>query len=509
VDVVIGVDIGTTSAKAVAFDLHGASRGQGHRAYPLTSPAPGREEQDPRHVVDATLACIREAAAAARAAGDAVRGLAFSAALHALVALDARGEPLTPIVTWADSRAADAARELRESARGLALHRRTGTPVHPMSPLLKLRWFADHAPEIAERAACWVGVKELVLRELVGETVVDEGVASATGLFDLDERAWDAEALAYAGIGADRLPRLVPTTEVLALTAAGAALADLPAGTPVVIGAGDGPLANLGLGAITPGTVACSIGTSGALRVVADAPRVDDRGRVFCYVLAPGRWVVGGATNNGGIVLDWLRSAVAPDLDDPAALLDLAARAEPGCGGLLFLPHLLGERAPHWRTGARGGYVGLTREHRREHLVRAAIEGVCLQLALVLQALGEAGVEVREVRATGGFSRSALWRQILASAFGRPVGFAVSPEGSALGAALLGMTALGLHDGLDRASELVDVTDTQEPDPRASDLYARLLPIFDQSSQALTGTFDALAAVEGLAPVTRIEEDQP
>lgn len=494
-DVVIGVDIGTTSAKAVVFSLDGEARGEGHHAYPLSSPAPGREEQDPRQVVDATLACIRDAVAAAASAGDAVRGLAFSSALHAVVGLAGDGTPVTPILTWADSRAADEARRLRGGARGLALHRRTGTPVHPMSPLLKIRWFHDREPDVAAQVACWVGVKELVLQALVGELVVDEGVASATGLYNLGDRDWDAEALSYAGITADELARLVPTTEVLALSAAGARAVGLPSGTPVVAGAGDGPLANLGLGAITTGTAACSIGTSGALRVASDVPRVDERGRIFCYVLAPGRWVLGGATNNGGIVLDWLRSAVAPDVDDAEKLLELAGEAEAGAGGLLFLPHLLGERAPHWRTGARGVYLGLTREHGRPQLVRAAVEGVCLQLALVLQALGEAGVDVARIRATGGFSRSALWRQILASAFGRPIGFAASPEGSALGAALLGMTALGLHDSLDRAAELVEVTDTQAPERHEAELYAQLLPVFDSSAEALAGPLEALAAI--------------
>jgi gluconokinase len=242
--------------------------------------------------------------------------------------------------------------------------------------------------------------------------------------------------------------------------------------------------------------VACSIGTSGALRVAADQPLVDPRGRVFCYVLAPGRYTVGGAVNNGGIVLEWLGQTVAPDVgNDPDALLALAADAPAGSDGLLFLPYLLGERAPHWRAGARGVYLGLTREHERRHLLRSAIEGVCLQLALVLGAMEEAGARVEDIRATGGFSRSPLWRQMLASAFGRPIGFAASREGSSLGAALLGMTALGMIDSLDRAAELVTVTDTQEPDAAEADLYARLLPVFDATSEAASAQFDALAAV--------------
>jgi gluconokinase len=320
-------------------------------------------------------------------------------------------------------------------------------------------------------------------------------------MFHLDYGVWDTEALAYAGVREDMLPELVPTTAVLKLRTESLGLA---AGTPVVVGGADGPLANLGIGAIRPGAVACSIGTSGALRVAADRPRVDPRGRVFCYVLAPDRWIIGGAVNNGGNVLEWLGDAVAPDADIEA-LLDEAARAEAGCGGLLFLPYLLGERAPHWAGDPRAVYLGLTREHRRHHLLRAALEGVCLQLAVVLTSLEEAEVDVREIRATGGFSRSPLWRRILAGAFGRPIGFASSPEGSSLGAALLGMTALGMLDNLDRAADLVRVTDVQQPDPAETETYASLLPVFDEVFEALSPTFTALTRLHLDAP-TQAEE---
>lgn len=495
-DVVIGVDIGTTSAKAVAFTVDGAAHAKGQAGYPLVSPAPGREEQDAREVLEATLTATRACVAGAREAGLSIAGLSFSSAMHSLIGLDAAGEPATPIVTWADARASALAGALRARPEGLELHMRTGTPIHPMSPLLKLRWFAEEEPETVARVAHWVGVKELVLLRLTGELVMDHSIASGSGLFNLADEAWDVGALEYARVSAERLPRPVPTTEVLRLSADGAGAVGLPAGTPVVAGAGDGPLANLGLGAIRPGTVACSIGTSGALRVAVDRPLVDSRGRVFCYVLAPGRYTVGGAVNNGGIVLEWLGQTVAPDIgEDPQALLALAEEAPAGSDGLLFLPYLLGERAPHWRAGARGVYLGLTREHERRHLLRSAIEGVCLQLTLVLHAMEEAGARVGEVRATGGFSRSALWKRMLASTFDRPIGFAASMEGSSLGAALLGMTALGLVDDLDHAADLVRVTETQEPDPAEAAMYARLLPIFDTASEAASAQFDALAEV--------------
>jgi gluconokinase len=334
--------------------------------------------------------------------------------------------------------------------------------------------------------------------------VTDHSLASGTGLMDIHTLAWDPEALRLAGISAEQLPELVPTTTVLSgLSTSVARGLALPEGTPVVVGAGDGPLANLGLGAVDPGVAACSIGTSGALRVTVERPSVDPLGGVFCYALTEHRWVVGGAINNGGIVLDWAGRALAPDLGDhpAAALLDLAGQVPPGAGGLIMLPYLLGERAPHWSALPRGAYIGLTREHRREHLVRAAVEGVCLQLALVLQSMRAAGNEVREVRATGGFARSPLWRQILADTLGLDVQFPAGHEGSSFGAALLGMQALGLVDSIDVAADLVRIEDTVRPDAAAAAVYAALKPVFADLYDALVPTYRSLRALKPRLPV--------
>jgi gluconokinase len=231
-------------------------------------------------------------------------------------------------------------------------------------------------------------------------------------------------------------------------------------------------------------------------------PAVDRARHLFCYALTPGRWVVGGAINNGGVVLEWLGAAVAPDLGPHAAeeLLALAEEVPAGSDGLVMLPYLLGERAPHWSTLARGAYVGLRHRHGRGHLVRAALEGVCLQLAVVLAAMRDAGNVVHEIRATGGFARSALWRQMLADALGMPVGFSPGPEGSAFGAALLGMEALGLVESIDRAADLVAIDAVVEPEPRAAAVYAELLPTFADLYDALGPTFRSLAEVAPYQP---------
>ncbi|MBW3609474.1 MAG: hypothetical protein KY463_14225 [Actinobacteria bacterium] len=261
------MDIGTTSAKAVAFTVDGVARASGRAGYELYNPHPGWAEQDPEAVLAATLEATAEAVRGAREARLEVQGLAFGAAMHSLIALDASTTAISRVLTWADARAAEQAARLRNDSRGLALHRRTGTPIHPMSPLVKLRWYRENEPELAARAQHWVGVKELVLQRLTGALVVDHGIASGMGMFNLRDEAWDSDALGYAGVVPEQLARLVATTEVLRLNAEGARAVGLPVGTPLVAGSSDGPLANLGLGAIRPGAVACSIAISRSLAI--------------------------------------------------------------------------------------------------------------------------------------------------------------------------------------------------------------------------------------------------
>ncbi|WP_445152491.1 gluconokinase [Baekduia sp. Peel2402] len=488
---IVGVDIGTTSAKAGAFDADGHEVGANEVAYPLLEPSPGWAVQEPDVVVDAVVAVTREAIAA----GDNdVAGIAFSTAMHSLVGLDAHDRPVTDIVTWADQRAAPQAERLR--AERPHLHGATGTPLHPMAPLSKLVWFAEEEPETFARVARWVGVKELVIHHLTGEWLTDHSTASGTGLLALGTLEYETEALEVAGVRREQLPDVAPTKHTMSLSAEGTDALKCDKNLPLVLGAGDGPLANLGVGATKPGVAACSIGTSGALRLMVEKPVIDPKGRVFCYALTEDRWVVGGAINNGGVVLQWAHDALAPELgddDDPeTTLMDIAAQAPPGSDRLVMLPYLLSERAPHWSTLPRGAYVGLTRAHRREHLIRAAIEGVCQQLALVLASLRDAGNDVTEIRATGGFARSVLWRQMLCDALSQPVGFPEGHQGSGFGAALLGMEALGAIPSFDHAAELIALDEIRQPDPDAAAVYTRMLPVFDGLYDALGPAFRQL-----------------
>lgn len=477
----LGVDLGTTATKVVAAGREGALLAIAERRYPLDTGPRGEATQDPERVLAAVREALAEVAAACAEAGHEVTGLSFSAAMHTLLALDADGRPLTPALSWADHRAARVAARWRAGGPAAELHRATGTPVHPMSPLVKLAWFAEHEPELHAAARHWVGLKDYVLYRLTGRLVTDHSCASGTGLLDIHTLAWHPPALELAGITADALPELVAPTEALALARAEG---DLAAGLPVVAGAGDGPLANLGTGAVAPGMAALSLGTSGALRGVRDAPGIDERGRVFCYALADGLWVVGGAVSNGGVVGAWAADAFGVPVAD---LLDAAGRAD--ADGLLALPYLLGERAPWWDPDPRAVLLGLRREHGRAEITRAMIEGVGQQLALVLGAVLDAGVDVGEVRTTGGAFRSPVWGRVVSAALGRELTLTGDEGGSGLGAALLGWRALGGWGSLAEAAAVVRPTGTIAPDPALADRLARRRPLVERAHDALSSLF--------------------
>src|SRR5690606_16883124 len=246
-------------------------------------------------------------------------------------------------------RAAQEAGELRAAGVAQSVHRESGTPVHPMSPLVKLLWFARNEPELWRRVRFWIDLKAHLLLDLTGRLATELSSASGSGLLSLATRSWSTTALDVCGVAADQLPEILPTTAQLRLRPEVAREVGLPEGTPIVVGAGDGPLGNLGTGAMRPGEVGLSLGTSGAARMIVRAPYVDERGALFCYALTDTHWAVGGAVSNGGNVARWIADAVAPDLaGDTDALLALAASAPPGCDGLVMLPYLLPERAPLW-----------------------------------------------------------------------------------------------------------------------------------------------------------------
>jgi gluconokinase len=498
--VVIGVDIGTTSTKAVVFDFHGNVLGQGTTGYPLIQPHPGWVEQDPDEIVQAMMNSVKTAVDAARIPPAKVTAVGFSAAMHSLIAVDAEGNPLTRAWIWADNRGAEQAEQLRTLPFGRDCYRRSGTPVHPMSPLVKLLWMKEREPDLFRSAAKFVSIKEYIWYRLFGCWATDASLASATGLYNLSSCDWDPDILHFIGIAPERLSPVVPPTEIFTgLRRDFAQRMGLSPDTPFIIGASDGVLANVGVGAIQPGQVAVTVGTSGAVRTAAFSPATDADARTFCYALTNDRWVVGGATNSGGDMLRWLSESVFGDVSDSSPpsvdqLLSLAESAPPGADGLLFLPFLTGERAPYWDPDARGAWVGLRLHHRTAHLARAALEGVTYTLRAITDAVRDvSGAKAETIRASGGFVRSPFWLQLMADILNATVEVPENKEASAMGAAVLALTAIRETDDLSLVNEWLCITRRLHPDPERVSLYRQWFPLFEETYRRLQPSFLTLS----------------
>ncbi len=505
-EVVVGVDIGTTSTKVISFDREGNVLAEKSADYPLNSPSPGRAEQDPEKVFGAVVDSLAAVVETTTGDGHEVSGVSFSAAMHSLLALGANGEPLTPALIYADNRASEQVEKIREDWNGLEIHKRTGTPIHPMSPLAKILWFKEEEPDTFEAAEKWISMKEYVFARLFGEYLVDYSIASATGMFNLEDLDWDEEVLGMLELDRERLSRPVATTHVVrGMADESADRLGLGRDTPFVVGANDGVLANLGLGATEPGVVACSIGTSGAARSVVDRPQVDEGGKLFCYALTEDKWVIGGPINNGGIALQWAVEELFPGIKetaetqgrDPHELaVGLVEEVAAGSEGVIFLPYLTGERAPFWNPAARGVFFGLGLQHGRKHLIRAVMEGVIYQMYSVQKALEEVIGRPKEIRATGGFAQSRLWRQIMADVYGREISFPESYESSCLGAALLGMMALGITDSSEAAEKMFRTSTRHQPTEENAAVYEKLVQIFDKLYERLEPQFAEISRLQ-------------
>lgn len=508
---VIGVDIGTSSTKAVLFDTRGVQITRCAEQYPLRSPVPGAAEQSADEILAATLQTVTQVVAASGIDTRLLLGVSFSAAMHTLLLIDAENQPITPMFTWADSRSdrwseAVQAQDTQTKHGADSLYQRTSIPPHPMSPVVKLAWLREERPALFAQAARVVSIKEYVLWHWCGEWVIDYSIASTTGLLNLSRLNWDEGAVELAGIRHAQLSQLVPTTHQLPLRAICAQKMGIPAGTAIVVGASDGPLANLGVGAITPEMAAITLGTSGAIRRAVHQPMTDRATQLFCYALATDWWVMGGAVNNGGIALQWTRdclvpysTAVEPPLSssEPSAstyerMTQMAAAIAPGAEGLIFHPYLLGERAPLWDAQARASFFGLSRRHSQAHLVRAVMEGVLYNMQTVFEALVRTGGEVERLRASGGFAHSALWQQMLADIMNRPVEIPTVIESSAFGAAVLALVALGEWSHIEEVTERVEIAQVRTPIAKNVSRYQKLLPIYADLLSAFRNQYAAL-----------------
>ena len=485
---VIGIDASTTATKAVLVDDAGAVVGIASAAYGFEQPRPLWSEQAPGLWWDGAVSAIREVMRTTGVPRESVEAIGLTGQMHGLVLLDAAGEILRPAILWNDQRTARECDAIREAVGAERLVAITGNDALTGFTAPKLVWVRYHEPDVWRRVVHVLLPKDYVRLRLTGEHAVDKSDGAGTLLFDLAGRDWSPEMLEALGIDPRWMPRTWEGPEITGFVTAGAAAATgLRAGTPVVAGAGDQAANAVGVGAVVPGRMALSLGTSGVVFATTDRPLYEPAGRVhaFCHAV-PGRWHMMSVMLSAAGSLRWFRDAIAPGV----GFGDLTAQAgevPAGSAGLLFLPYLSGERSPYPDPLARGAFVGLTLAHDRRHLARAVLEGVAFGLRDGLDLMVEAGMPAPDqIRASGGGTASALWRQILADVLDAEIATVSTTEGAAFGAGLLAAVGAGWFPSVEAAAEArVTATPVAAPGPDAA-RYA-------EAHAAYRGLYPALA----------------
>lgn len=494
-NLLLGIDVGTSGLKAVLLDESGRSIGETTAAYEVRSPQPGWSEQDP----DDWWEALRLALAELWGRGvdpASIAGIGLTGQMHSLTVLDSAGEVLCPSLLWSDQRTGAECLEITDRIGAANLLERTGNVALAGFTAPKILWIRRHWPDVYSRAAHLLVTKDFIRYRLTGDAVSEMSDASGTLLLNVRERRWADDIIDELGIARNLLPALVEGNEVTGrVNAAAAAWTGLIEGTPVIAGGGDNAAAAVGLGAVDPGVLTLSIGTSGVIFAPLDRypTTVDGRLHVFCHAL-PGRWHLMSVTMAAGGSLHWLRDLLSPlmPVGGDAGyewLTELAGKAAPGSGGVVFLPYLTGERTPHADPNARGVFHGLHMSTGLGDLARAVLEGVAFSQREGLDLMREAGAAAMVARGAGGGLTSPLWRQILADTLGVGLQLVGPGTGAARGAAVLAGLGVGIYAtpeiGVDWDSQPVQAPSEagaralEEPFRVYKALYPRLQPIFD------------------------------
>lgn len=492
----LGLDISTTAAKAILVDAEGAVVGSAAEALTLSTPRPLWSEQDPSAWWAAMAESIRTVLAQTGVSGDDIAAIGLTGQMHGLVMLDGQGEVLRPAILWNDQRTAAQCDEIRARIGRERLIRISGNDALTGFTAPKILWVREHEPDVYERTRHILLPKDFIRLRLSGEYATDRAGGSGTILFDLAQRTWSDELLGGLDIPRQWLPPTFEGPDVTSTVSFGAAAdTGLRAGTPIVGGGGDQAAGGLGMGAVSPGIVALTLGTSGVVFAATKEPLVQPEGRLhaFCHAV-PDRWHFMGVMLSAAGSLQWYRDTLAPEapFDD---LVNEAAAVAPGSEGLFFLPYLSGERTPHPDPLARGAWVGLTTRHGRGHLTRAVLEGVAYGIRDSFTLIQAAGVgPISQVRIAGGGARSALWRQIMADVLGTELVTVNTTEGAAYGAALLAGVGAGLWASAEEACRsTIRITGHTSPNAANRADYDTLYPNYQALYPALSPTFNAVA----------------
>ena len=509
----IGIDLGTSGVKVIAVDAAGSVVGSASESFDFDRPKADWAETPPTRWWEATAKATRTLMSAL-GEGHEIASAGLSGQMHGSVFLDSAAleragngpiGALRPALMWNDQRTEAERAEIERLLGGRrASVEASGCPALCGLTAPKLLWLREHEPSVHARVAGVCLPKDFIALALTGVFATDVGEGSGTMLFDNERRDWNERTIGALGIDRGVLPRAHESGAIVGeVTAWAAAETGLPQGTPLAIGSGDNQAAAVGAGVVTPGEALAILGTSGVVLAPSETSEPDLMGEtpgrlnLFCDSTgregAPGAWMLSGCMLSAAGSLEWARSLLGPG-EDFAVLVEEAGAVEPGCGGLVFLPYLTGERCPIPDPDARGGWIGLNRNHTRAHLVRAVLEGVSFGLAQITGIVEDVAGRPDRLRVTGGGAKSAIWRRILADATGLPVVPLAVDEGSALGAAAMGAHGAGAFGSIGEIAERwVSLGEPTLPERSASLDAAR--GVYDRLYEDLKPAFGALARV--------------
>lgn len=444
---ILSLDLGTTHIKAFAYSTDGKVLGSFKRTL-----ANDQGLQQPEQVLSETLAVLKELSGHLLHSGYTPAGLCISGAMHSILPVNRQGKALAQAMLWSNNSGEEIAASLKGTLKARILYQRTGTPVHPMSPFIKLNWLKKQDPALFKAAYKFISIKEYVYYHLTGLFNIDYSMASCTGLLDSVNLCWSEPALEYTGIGPSRLG--LPVSPYLQQSFLPSVLPQLgfTREFPVIIGASDGCLACLGAAPLTEGNISLGLGTSAALRTPVSLFTVDEHQRTFTYLLDESHFISGGPSNNAGAVYTWLLTLFSKGGTEGAdfeKMNSLAAGIEPGANGLCFMPYIFGERAPLWDPGATGSFTGIRAMHTQAHFARAVMEGILYNVRYILEILEEK-VTIQQLFPAGGLCNFPVWRAALTNILNRDLHFSEGKEDSAAGAAIMGLASLKIIPSISR-----------------------------------------------------------
>ncbi|MCX7710072.1 MAG: xylulokinase [Clostridia bacterium] len=503
----LGIDIGTSGTKTVLFDEKGNTVASALQEYPLYQPNLGWAEQDPEDWWKATYLTIREVLHKSGVNPQEVKGIGLSGQMHGAVLLDKDNNVLRKAIIWCDQRSAAECDQITAAIGRERLIEITANPALTGFTASKVLWVKNNEPEVFANVKKILLPKDYIRFRLTGEFATEVSDASGMQFMDIPKRQWSREVLDKLGIDRSMLGEVYESQEVSGKVHRSAAeLTGLQEGTPVVGGAGDQAAGAVGNGIVKPGVISSTIGTSGVVFAFSENISIDPKGRVhtFCHAV-PNTWHVMGVTQGAGLSLKWFRDNFCIEEKrtaelmgiDPYILMDQEAeRISAGCNGLIYLPYLMGERTPHLDPNAKGVFFGLSAMHEKQHFIRAVMEGVVYSLKDCLEIIKEMGVDVSEVRASGGGGKSKIWRQMQADAFGTEITTINSSEGGALGVAILAGVGVGIYDSVVQAcEEVIKVKTRQNPDQALHAKYQQFYSIYGRLYNSLKKDYADLAAI--------------